>query len=68
MVCYFCNDLKGVMVKAEGLGWTHITCMNWTPEVWFKDDLKISCGGKVNMDRFKLTCYICRKKGAGSCL
>lgn len=48
--------------------WAHITCVNWTPEIWFTDDSRTAVDGKIDERRFKLFCYICRKKSSGSCL
>jgi len=37
--CKLCNDLKGAIVLTN-YGWVHITCINWTPDVWFADKEK----------------------------
>lgn len=56
------------MMHDERLGWVHYTCVNWMPEVWFTDDNKLSVQGNLSKAKEKLFCYICRQKGAGSCI
>lgn len=64
--CIFCRDLKGIIVKTN-LGWAHITCVNWLPDIWFEDEDKSIIGGKIDPERKRLFCYICKnqKKNRG---
>lgn len=64
-----CDDVQGIIVNTN-IGWAHISCINWTPEIWFDNEQKTLVGGKLNKDRFGLFCYICKKKkkSAGSCI
>ncbi|CDW88690.1 phd zinc finger-containing protein [Stylonychia lemnae] len=66
--CQFCNDLKGIIIRDQRNIWAHITCVNWIPDVWYKDDYKTLIEGNFNNDRQKLNCYVCRKKNTGSCI
>lgn len=34
--------------------WAHVICVNWTPEISFKDENKSQLEGKVNLDRYSL--------------
>ena len=36
--------------------WAHAVCINWIPEVWFKDDKLESIEGSIPQDRFALKC------------
>jgi hypothetical protein len=45
--------------------WAHVVCALWVPELYFGDsDLMEPIKGKPDAARLKLTCTICRKKGA----
>ncbi len=38
--CFLCTDLKGAIKcidKKENV-WAHLICVNWTPEMYFKDE------------------------------
>lgn len=66
--CLLCPDYKGIMKKV-GNNWFHIDCVNWTPEIYFEDDLKTKINlSYLNKDRFNgLVCNICNVK-EGSCI
>jgi len=53
--------------KKENI-WAHLICINWTPEMYFKDEQRNEVEGIVNLERFKLTCHQCLKKNNGSCI
>jgi hypothetical protein len=40
----------------QKLGWVHINCVNWIPDVWFVDEDRTYVDGTVNTERFKLSC------------
>ena len=43
--------------------------MNWTDEVWFKDENKSAIDGAINRERFNIKCSICKEpKYTGSVL
>jgi len=46
--------------------WAHIICVNWTPEISFTDEFKTKINGKINLERFNITCYHCVKRKVGS--
>jgi hypothetical protein len=58
--CLLCPDSKGIMKKV-GNNWFHIDCVNWTPEIYFEDDLKTKINlSFLNKERFNgLVCDIC---------
>ena len=70
--CDMCNDLKGIIVQYKNktssrVGWGHICCINWIPDIWFTDEVQVDVEGTLDLERYNLTCYICRaKKHSGS--
>jgi hypothetical protein len=74
--CQLCPNLGGPQVELEGSEfrlWAHVLCGAWVPEVWFEDELAAHplCGvreSKVLVDRFKLRCSVCKRRGAGACI
>jgi len=66
--CFLCPESTGIMKKVDNK-WFHIDCVNWTPEIYFEDDLKTRIYLKaLNNERFQsLKCKICEKK-EGSCI
>jgi len=68
--CFLCPDIDGAMKRVTRDGtenWAHVVCVNWTPEIWFKDDEKKEIQGFLNKDRFTINCSRC-KKTEGSCM
>ena len=69
--CVICPDLKGIIVKTN-IGWVHLTCVNWMPEIWFKEGSENTIvEGHMSESRYKLTCKFCRgknKKKLGACI
>ena len=68
--CFLCNDLKGIMKcvdKATNV-WAHIICVNWTPGIYFADELKTKIEGTLELERFDLTCHQCMDRKKGSCI
>jgi hypothetical protein len=74
--CQLCPNLGGPQVELEGSEfrlWAHVLCGAWVPEVWFDDEVAAHplCGvrdTKVLLDRFKLRCAVCKRRGAGACI
>lgn len=60
--CALCNGMKGALVETN-LGWVHLTCVNWMPDIWFKtgSDYKI-VEGKQTQGRGSLSCCFCRRR------
>ncbi|CAG01062.1 unnamed protein product, partial [Tetraodon nigroviridis] len=57
--------------KTDDGRWGHVACALWVPEVGFSDTVFIEpIDGVRNIPpaRWKLTCYLCREKGAGACI
>ena len=60
--CILCNDLKGIIVHTN-IGWVHLTCVNWMPDIWFDvDSDKTIVKGKLDADRKSLNCCFCKSK------
>lgn len=58
--CRLCDDMQGVIVKTN-IGWVHLTCVNWIPEIWFKEKSENTIvEGKLQVERTKLNCIFCR--------
>ena len=70
-MCLLCSDLKGIIVKTN-IGWVHLTCVNWMPEIWFTDEaLKNHISGEITKERTNLVCSYCKgknKKKVGCCI
>jgi len=52
-ICYFCNDLTGIMMCDKNMKWCHYTCVNWIPDIWFADEAKTTIDGRLDPDRMK---------------
>ena len=69
--CVLCSDLKGIIVKTN-IGWVHLTCVNWMPEIWFTDEKYKTCiEGNLTKERQQLICSYCKgrnKKKVGFCI
>lgn len=54
------------------MGWVHLTCVNWMPEIWFKEDSENTIvEGNLSKDRTKLICSYCKGKNVrkfGCCI
>ncbi|XP_051915946.1 bromodomain-containing protein 1-like isoform X2 [Hippocampus zosterae] len=69
--CLFCPNRGGALKRTEDGRWGHVACALWVPEVGFSDTLFIEpIDGVRNIPpaRWKLTCYLCKEKGAGACI
>lgn len=40
--CYLCNYNIGSLKKVQNNRWAHIICVNWIPEIYFKDPMYFS--------------------------
>ena len=69
--CILCSDFKGIIVRTN-IGWVHITCVNWMPEIWFNENSdKTIVEGNLTAERQKLTCSYCKgknKRRIGFCI
>nr|XP_057931736.1 bromodomain-containing protein 1-like isoform X1 [Doryrhamphus excisus] len=69
--CIFCPNRGGALKKTDDDRWGHVACALWVPEVGFSDTVFIEpIDGVRNIPpaRWKLTCYLCKEKGAGACI
>lgn len=69
--CVFCPNRGGALKKTDDDRWGHVVCALWVPEVGFSDTVFIEpIDGVRNIPpaRWKLTCYLCKEKGAGACI
>ncbi|XP_068595222.1 bromodomain-containing protein 1-like [Brachionichthys hirsutus] len=69
--CVFCPNRGGALKKTDDGRWGHVVCALWVPEVGFSDTVFIEpIDGVRNVPaaRWKLTCYLCKEKGAGACI
>ncbi|XP_028304047.1 bromodomain-containing protein 1-like isoform X1 [Gouania willdenowi] len=69
--CVFCPNRGGALKKTDDGRWGHVACALWVPEVGFSDTVFIEpIDGIRNIPpaRWKLTCYLCKEKGAGACI
>eukprot|EP00347_Sterkiella_histriomuscorum_P015994 403354906 len=67
--CFLCTDLLGSMIDLDSKEWVHQSCVNWHDDIWFneKDTKYRKFEGKLDYERFSLTCYICNIK-QGACI
>lgn len=69
--CIFCPNKGGALKRTDDDRWGHVVCAIWVPEVGFTNTVFIEpIDGVANIPpaRWKLTCYLCKKKGAGACI
>ncbi|XP_051975847.1 bromodomain-containing protein 1-like isoform X1 [Xyrauchen texanus] len=69
--CIFCPNKGGALKRTDDDRWGHVVCALWVPEVSFTNTVLIEpIDGVSNIPpaRWKLTCYLCKKKGVGACI
>ncbi|XP_051979029.1 bromodomain-containing protein 1-like isoform X2 [Xyrauchen texanus] len=69
--CIFCPNKGGALKRTDDDRWGHVVCAIWVPEVGFTNTVFIEpIDGVANIPpaRWKLTCYLCKKKGVGACI
>ncbi|XP_075884944.1 bromodomain-containing protein 1-like isoform X3 [Nelusetta ayraudi] len=69
--CVFCPNRGGALKRTDDGRWGHVACALWVPEVGFSDTVFIEpIDGVRNIPpaRWRLTCYLCKEKGAGACI
>jgi len=68
--CIFCPSVTGAFKKTTTNRWAHSLCALWIPEIGVSNPVymePIDCIDKIPKSRWKLICYICRKK-MGCCI
>jgi bromodomain and PHD finger-containing protein 1 len=71
VTCELCPNQHGAFKQTDLGKWVHVVCAIWIPEVHFANTVFLEpIIGFENIDkaRWKLMCYICRKKNAGACI
>lgn len=68
--CMLCPSKSGAFKQTVDGKWSHVTCALWIPEVQFANTVflePIDGIKEIPAARWKLTCYICRRR-MGACI
>jgi hypothetical protein len=55
------DELSGAIVQTN-IGWVHISCVNWLPELYFEDAAKKQVHGEIWESRKNQTCCYSKKR------
>ncbi|TNV85459.1 hypothetical protein FGO68_gene6208 [Halteria grandinella] len=72
--CFLCPDIDGLMKCVDPLNqlWAHVICVNYNPDINFKNNDKTVIEGQLNKQRFALSCGKCKhdllKSNIGACI
>ncbi|CAL8242148.1 unnamed protein product [Merluccius merluccius] len=69
--CVLCPNTGGAVKRTDDERWGHVACALWVPEVGFSNTTFIEPIDGVRhipAARWKLTCHLCKRKGAGACI
>jgi hypothetical protein len=59
--CVMDDDHSGAIVETN-IGWVHISCVNWLPELYFTNKDKTEVHGKIWDSRKNRKCSLTNKK------
>lgn len=68
--CLFCPSTTGAFKQTDAGEWAHVLCTIWISELYFANPIymePIEGVGDIPKSRWRLTCYICKKK-MGACV
>ena len=68
--CVLCPTKSGAFKQTDTVEWAHVVCALWIPEVCFANTVflePIDSVRNIPSARWKLCCYICKKK-EGACI
>ncbi|XP_075248539.1 bromodomain-containing protein 1-like isoform X2 [Convolutriloba macropyga] len=71
VTCQLCPMKTGAFKQTSKNKWCHVSCAIWIPEVQFANAVflePIENLESIPAARFKLCCYICKKRNAGACV
>ncbi|TGZ52969.1 bromodomain-containing protein homolog [Temnothorax longispinosus] len=70
--CVLCPNRGGAFKQTDRPAtWAHVVCALWIPEVRFANTVflePIDSVESIPQARWKLTCSVCKRKGAGACI
>lgn len=70
--CVLCPNRGGAFKQTDRPAtWAHVVCALWIPEVRFANTVflePIDSIESIPQARWKLTCCVCKRKGAGACI
>ncbi|XP_063220661.1 peregrin-like isoform X2 [Bacillus rossius redtenbacheri] len=69
--CLLCPNKGGAFKQTDRGCWVHVVCAMWIPEVRFANPVFLEPVDSIELipaARWKLTCYLCRKRGVGTCV
>lgn len=69
--CIFCPSKTGAFKQLDNSLWSHVVCALWINELYFANPIymePIEGIDSIPKSRWKLTCYICKKRNIGACI